>query len=82
MINKQWIKCWGDIFVEETSEISFLFILNLKTLFGVNLYPLTHPILAKTKNQIFFFFFFFLQIHVNSLKNICKEEILKTTPIF
>ena len=34
----------------------------------VNFYPLAHPILAKTKNQILLFFGGRWRIHVNSLK--------------
>ena len=48
-----------------------------------NFYLLTHPILAKTKNQIllfFFFFFYFSWIHVNSQKKYPQRKNFKENP--
>ena len=44
----------------------------------VNFYPLTHPILVKTKNQILFFFL--ANTCKQPEKNICKEVNLKKPP--
>ena len=42
---------------------------------SVNFYPLTHPNLAKTKNQILLFFLLFLRIHVN-----CQSSVILAAP--